>query len=222
MLGYDRFSNSYNRVGRGNLVPNTIILPNLGIKYGICLGERQQPDLKGFWNEFEKTLKLTEQGLLESFAIMVSQSPDSAPYMYQNGTMMDADKCVNSVYEALKHQTLAIGYIGIAEMCTALFGKNHAEDEEVHKFALSVVKRINAYAKEASERNNLNFSCYATPAEGLCHTALKGLRKKYGIIKNVTDRDFLTNSHHVPVWMPVSIFEKLELEAPFCKYPTGG
>ena len=222
MLGYDRFSNSYNRVGRGNLVPNTIILPNLGIKYGICLGERQQPDLKGFWNEFEKTLKLTEQGLLERFAIMVSQSPDSAPYMYQNGTMMDADKCVNSVYEALKHQTLAIGYIGIAEMCTALFGKNHAEDEEVHKFALSVVKRINAYAKEASERNNLNFSCYATPAEGLCHTALKGLRKKYGIIKNVTDRDFLTNSHHVPVWMPVSIFEKLELEAPFCKYPTGG
>lgn len=107
-------------------------------------------------------------------------------------------------------------------MCQALFGKNHAEDEKVHAFALSVVKRIHEYAKEASERNNLNFSCYATPAEGLCHTALKGLRKQYGIIPKVTDKEFLTNSHHVPVWQEISIFKKLEVEAPFCKYPTGG
>ena len=83
---------------------------------------------------------------------------------------------------------------------TALFGKNHAEDEEVHRFALSIVKRINEYAKEATIRNGLNFSCYATPAEGLCYTALKALRKQYGIIPNVTDKEFLTNSHHVPVW----------------------
>lgn len=107
-------------------------------------------------------------------------------------------------------------------MCQALFGKNHAEDKEVHEFALKVVKRINDYAKEATERNQLNFSCYATPAEGLCHTAAKALRAQYGEIKNVTDREFLTNSHHVPVWMEIGIFEKLEIEAPFCKYPTGG
>jgi ribonucleoside-triphosphate reductase len=221
-LGYDRFSKSYNRVGRGNLVPNTMILPKLGIEYGICLGERKTPDLDGFWSAFEDLLMLCEQGLLERFDIMVNQPPEAGPFMYQNGTMKDTDKCVMSNYEALKHGTLAMGYIGIAELCQALFGKNHAEDKEVHAFALSVVKRINEYAKEASERHNLNFSCYATPAEGLCHTALNALRKQYGVIPNVTDHEFLTNSHHVPVWQEVGIFEKLEIEAPFCKYPTGG
>ena len=221
-IGYDRHSNSYKRVGRGNLVPNTMILPKLGIEYGICLGERTEPDLEGFWSAFEDLLMLCEQGLLERFDIMVNQPPEAAPFMYQNGTMMDAQKCRVSNYEALKHGTLAIGYIGIAEMCQALFGKNHAEDEEVRKFALKVVARINEFAKEASERNDLNFSCYATPAEGLCYSALKALRDQYGIIPNITDKEFITNSHHVPVWMPVSIFQKLEIEAPFCKYPTGG
>ena len=222
MLGYDRHSDSYNRVGRGNLVPNTMILPKLGIEYGVCLGKRETPDLDGFWSAFEDLLMLCEQGLLERFDIMVNQPPEAAPFMYQNGTMKDAQSCRMSNYEALKHGTLAMGYIGIAEMCQALFGKNHAEDKEVHEFALSVVRRINEYAKEASERHDLNFSCYATPAEGLCHTALKALRKQYGIIPNVTDHEFLTNSHHVPVWHEIGIFEKLAIEAPFCKYPTGG
>ena len=222
MLGYDRHSDSYNRVGRGNLVPNTMILPKLGIEYGICLGKRETPDLEGFWSAFEDLLMLCEQGLLERFDIMVNQPPEAAPFMYQNGTMKNAQNCRVSNYEALKHGTLAMGYIGVAEMCQALFGKNHAEDENVRKFALKVVQRINEYAKEASERNDLNFSCYATPAEGLCYTALKALRKQYGIIPNVTDHEFLTNSHHVPVWQEISIFDKLAIEAPFCKYPTGG
>ena len=222
MLGYDRHSDSYNRVGRGNLTPNTMILPKLGIEYGICLGKRTEPDLEGFWSAFEDLLMLCEQGLLERFDIMVNQPPEAAPFMYQNGTMKGAKDCRVSNYEALKHGTLAMGYIGIAEMCQALFGKNHAEDKKVHEFALKVVQRINEYAKEASDRHDLNFSCYATPAEGLCHTALKALRKQYGIIPNVTDHEFLTNSHHVPVWHEIGIFEKLEIESPFCKYPTGG
>ncbi len=222
MLGYDRHTKSYNRVGRGNLVPNTMILPKLGIEYGICLGERTEPDLDGFWSAFEDLLMLCEQGLLERFDIMVNQSPEAGPFMYQNGTMKDAQNCRVSNYEALKHGTLAMGYIGIAETCQALFGKSHAEDEKVRQFALNIVRRINEYAKEASERHDLNFSCYATPAEGLCHTAAKALRKQYGIIPNVTDHEFLTNSHHVPVWHEIGIFEKLAIEAPFCKYPTGG
>jgi ribonucleoside-triphosphate reductase len=222
MLGPDRFSKDSNRVGRGNLVPNTMILPKLGIEYGICLGERTQPDLDGFWSAFEDLLMLCEQGLLERFDIMVNQTPEAAPFMYKNGTIKDGKGCKSSVYESLKHGTLAMGYVGIAEMCTALFGKNHAEDPYVHSFALEVVRRINEYAKDASERHDLNFSCYATPAEGLCHTAAKALRKQYGMIKGVTDKDFITNSHHVPVWQEVSIFKKLEIEAPFCKYPTGG
>ena len=222
MLGYDRHGMGYKRVGRGNNVPNTIVLPKLGIEYGICLGKREKPDIEGFWSAFERTLILTEQALLERFAIMVAQHPGAAPFMYENGTIADGQKCENSVYESLKHNTLAIGYIGIAEMCQALFGANHARSKEAHAFALSVVQRINEFAREASDRNDLNFSCYATPAEGLCSTALRALRKQYGVIPGVTDRDYLTNSHHVPVWEEVDIFEKLEIEAPFCKYPTGG
>ena len=222
LVGYDRHGLGYIRQGRGNNVPNTIILPKLGIEYGICLGERDKADLEGFWNAFENALRICERGLLERYEIIKKQSPKSAPFMYQNNTIKDARKCDETVENAVKHNTLAMGYIGIAEMCQALFGKNHAQDEEVHAFALSVVKRINEYALEASERNNLNFSCYATPAEGLCRTALMALRKQYGVIENVTSHEFLTNSHHVPVWEKVSIYDKLRIEAPFCKYPTGG
>lgn len=222
LVGYDRHGLGYIRQGRGNNVPNTIILPKLGIEFGTCLGKRTEPDLKGFWDAFEETLKLCEKGLLERFEIMIEQSPKAAPFMYQNNTIQDAKECKESVYNALKHNTLAIGYIGVAEMCVALFGKNHAEDKRVHEFALSVVKRINEFAAEASERNDLNFSCYATPAEGLCRTALKALREQYGVIENVTSHDFITNSHHVPVYQKISIYDKLRVEAPFCKYPTGG
>ena len=222
LVGYDRHGLGYVRQGRGNNVPNTIILPKLGIEFGICLGKRTEPDLKGFWDAFEETLKLTEKGLLERFEIMIEQSPKAAPFMYQNNTIQGARECKENVYNALKHNTLAIGYIGVAEMCVALFGKNHAEDKKVHEFALSVVKRINEFAAEVSERNDLNFSCYATPAEGLCRTALKALREQYGVIENVTSHDFITNSHHVPVYQKISIYDKLRVEAPFCKYPTGG
>lgn len=222
LVGFDRHGLGYIRQGRGNNVPNTIILPKLGIEFGVCLGKRDKPDLDGFWAAFEETLKLTEKGLLERFEIMVRQSPKSAPFMYQNNTIQDARSCEEDVFNALRHNTLAIGYIGIAEMCQALFGENHVHNKEVHDFALSVVRRINEFAAEASERNNLNFSCYATPAEGLCRTALTALRKQYGVIENVTSHEYLTNSHHVPVWEKVSIQEKLECEAPFCKYPTGG
>lgn len=222
LISYDRHGLGYIRQGRGNNVPNTIILPKLGIEYGICLNKRDKADLDGFWKAFEETLKLTEKGLLERFKIMRRQSPKSAPFMYDNNTIQGAKECEEDVYNALKHNSLAIGYLGVAEMCVALFGKNHAEDKEVHDFALSVVKRINEFAKEASDRNDLNFGCYASPSEGLCHTSVKSLRSQYGVIKNVTSNDFLTNSHHVPVWQKVSIFEKLKIEAPFCKYPTAG
>lgn len=222
MLSYDRHGLGYTRVGRGNNNPITIVLPKLGIDYGICLGKRNQADLNGFWNAFEDILKLVEKAHLERFDIMAKQSPKAAPFMYNNGTIKDTDKCVDNVYNSLKHNTFAIGYIGVAEMCQALFGKDHTEDKEVHAFALSVVKRINEFAKEASERNDLNFSCYATPAEGCCRTLRNTLAQQYGIIPKVTDREYLTNSHHCPVWQKLSIIDKLKIEAPFCQYPTGG
>lgn len=222
MIGYDRHGSGYVRVGRGNNNPITIILPKLGLEYGICLGKRDEADLDGFWKAFEETLLLVEKAHLERFEILKSQSPNAAPFMYDNGTIVDADKCKENVYDALKHNTFAIGYIGVAEMCQALFGRTHAEDASVHAFALKVVERINRFAKECSERNDLNFSCYATPAESLAGTALNLLRSQYGVIDGVTNRDYLTNSHHCPVWYKLSIFDKLRIEAPFCKYATGG
>ena len=222
MIGKDIHGYGYRRVGRGNNCPITIILPKLGIEHGICLNTRQEADLEGFWQHLDEILKLTEKGLLARYEIMKRQSPKAATFMYGNGTIVDADKCIDTVEPALKHNTLAIGYIGIAEMCQALFGKNHANDARVHAFAMKVVARINAFAKEATARNQLNFSCYATPAESLCSTALQNLRRQYGVIENVTSHDWLTNSHHVPVWEKVSIFDKLRIEAPFCKFATGG
>lgn len=222
LTGYDRNGLGYVRVGRGNNTPITIILPKLGIEYGICRGDREAPDLNGFLDAFEDTLRLVEKAHLDRFEIMRKQSPKAAPFMYDNGTIQDADKCQTDVYEALKHGTFAIGFIGIAEMCQALFGKNHAESKEACDFALRLVARIDEFAKEASARNGLNFSCYATPSENLCYTAMKKLQAQYGKIENVTNRAYLTNSFHVPVWMKVSIYEKLRLEAPFTKYCTGG
>lgn len=222
LVGYDRHGLGYIRQGRGNNVPNTIILPKLGIEYGICLGKRDKADLDGFWKALENALKLCEKGLLERYEIIKNQSPKAAPFMYQNHTMKGSRDCTDTVENAVKHNTLGIGLIGVAEMCVALFGKNHAEDKDVHAFALSVVKRIYDYAKEASDRNDLNFGCYFTPAEGLCRTSLKALRDQYGVIKNVTSHEYLTNSVHVPVWQKISIYDKLRVEAPFTKYATSG
>lgn len=222
MIGADVHGLGYSKLGRGNVSPVTIDLPKLGIKHGICLGNTI-PDLDGFWKELDEVLNLTKQALVDRFYHICSQSVKSAPFMYKNGTIIDSENALdNGVYEAMRHGTQAVGYIGIAEMCQALFGKNHAEDEEVHKFALSVIEHMYKYTKQASQECKLNFSLYATPAENLCKTMMDGLRKEFGNIPKVTEKDYLTNSHHVPVWQEISIFDKLKVEAPFCKYPTGG
>lgn len=164
MMGYDRNGLGYSKVGRGNVCPVTMNLPKIGIKHGICLGERDKADLDGFWAELDEVLHLTELALVDRFYHVCNQSVASAKFMYGNGTIADYDKAsYKGIYEAMKHGTLAVGYIGIAEMCQALFGKDHSEDDEVWKFALSVVKHISDFCTEASEKHGLNFSCYATP-----------------------------------------------------------
>lgn len=164
MMGYDRNGLGYSKVGRGNVCPTTINLPKIGIKHGICLGERDTADLDGFWSELDEVLYLTEMSLVDRFYHVCNQSVASAKFMYGNGTVADFDQAsFKGIYEAMKHGTLAVGYIGIAEMCQALFGKDHSEDDEVWKFALSVVKHIYEFCNECSERHGLNFSCYATP-----------------------------------------------------------
>lgn len=222
LIGKDRHGCGYKKIGRGNNNPITIILPKLGIEHGICLGDRDTADIDGFFKSLRETLELVEKAHMDRWQIMKRQSPAAAPFMYRNGTIVDADKCKDDVYEALKHNTFSIGYLGVAEMCRAMFGKSHSEDAEIRKFAVSVVKMIHDFCKEASERNDLNYTCYAAPAESLCRTAITTLRKQYGVIENITSRDYLTNSHHCSVWEDFSIVDKLRIEAEFCKYPTAG
>lgn len=223
MIGYDRHGLGYSKVGRGNICPVTMNLPKIGIKHGICTGEREKPDLDGFWAELDEVLALTETALVDRFYHICAQSTKSASFMYGNGTIADYEKAsYKGVYEAVKHGTLAVGYIGIAEMCQALFGMDHSESKDVWDFAYKVVEHISDFTKAASEKHNLNFSCYASPAESLCKTYAKALKEEFGVIPKVTDREYITNSHHVPVWQNVSIYKKIELEAPFCKFPGGG
>jgi len=213
MIGRDRHGKGYSKTGRGNIVPTTIILPALGIE---CTGN---PEL--FMKELDKTIEVTIQSLLQRYDIITSQKPESAFFMYKNGSIANGSDCIDTVEQAMKHGTLAIGYLGLAEAMTALFGKNHT-DETIGKFALEVVKRIYDAAKGASDKYDRNFGCYATPAENLSYTAMRQLKEKYGVIKGVTDRDYLTNSHHVPVWENVSIQQKIDIEAPFAYYATSG
>lgn len=222
LIGYDINGLGYKRVGRGNIAPCTIILPKLGIEYGICTGKRDKADLDGFWKALDEILEITKISLLDRYELISNQHPKSGEFMYVNGTMKGSEDCTNNVAEAMKHGTLAIGYLGLAEMCQALFGKNHAEDTEVYKFAYSVIEYINQYAKKCTQTTHLNFSCYATPAESLCHTAANMLRKQYGPIYKVCDKEYITNSHHVPVWEHIGIYDKIKLEAPFAKLATGG
>lgn len=225
-MGKDRFNKEqpYNRVGRGNLAPATIIPVALGIKYGICQGKREKPDLDGFRRDFEYLLKKAEESLLIRANLMFNQKMKSAFEMYVN----PAWKCEydydenNSVYEVLKHGTLAVGQLGWAETLVALFGKHHGESKEAEEFLLEMTTRVNKFCEEASDRNNLNFAAYYTPAENLCYTAMNKMVKRFGVIPGVTDHEFLTNSIHVPVFYDIDVFDKLKEEAKFAKLATGG
>lgn len=219
----------YSKVGRGNVIPITINLVKIGIKHGICLGERDKADLKGFWKELDEMLELTRKSLINRFNYICSQSPKSAPFMYKNKTMLGGDyNSKTCIRDVMKHGSLAIGYAGVAEMCQALFGMDHSDNEEVLDFAVSVIKYMSDFAEKSSEEYDLNFGLYASPIESTCGTIVTGnrevigLREEFGIIPNVTDRDWITNSHHVPVWKNIDIFKKLDIESKFTIYPTSG
>lgn len=226
-MGRDRFNHEqpYNRVGRGNLAPHTIVPVALGIKHGICLGKREKPDLDAFRRDFEYLLSKCEESLLIRANIMFNQKMKSAYEMYINKawkTDVEYDD-EKSVYEVLKHGTLAIGQLGWAETLTALFGKHHGESKEAEDFLLEMTRRVNQFCAEASDRNDLNFAAYYTPAENLCYTAMNNLKRQYGdTIKGVTDHDYLTNSIHIPVHYDIDVFDKLAEEAKYANLGTGG
>lgn len=225
-VGKDINGLGWSKGGRGNISPVTINLVDIGIKNGICLGERNKADIEGFWKDLDNMLKLSEKALLDRYEWICSQKAKSGFFLHQNGLMKNTiGRKLNleeDVRESMKHGTLAIGYIGIAETMVAMFGETQTNNDKMYDFAYKIVERIYNFTKECTERNSLNFSCYATPAENCCKTLRNDLVKRYGVIKGVTDKKYITNSHHIPVYDEITIKDKIDKEAPFSKLATGG
>ena len=212
--------------GRGNICPVTIILPTIAME----AKEKCEEETGGKYDEAiltEYFMKLLETKigeakdmLIERFNWICKQPMDSAKFMYENGTMAGYDE-KEGIISALKHGTLAIGLLGMNEAAHALYGTNHFEGlgkELTDKVVGMYVQKC----KEYKEALRLNFAVYYTPAENLCHTALKNFRKKYGIIPGVSDRDYFTNSIHVPVWIEMNPFEKIDIESQWANKGNGG
>ena len=207
--------------GRGNLSFTSINLPRLGIKHGIVSGET---DLDGFFKELEDLMDLIKDQLLERFEIQCSKRIYNFPFLLGQGVWMDSEKLKpnDRLRKVLKHGTLTIGFIGLAECLKALIGKHHGESEEAQELGLKIIGFMRKKLDEYSKEYNLNFSLIATPAEGLSGRFTNIDKAIYGKIKGVTDREYYTNSFHVPVYYNISAVKKIQLEAPYHAFTNGG
>ena len=207
-------TNPQTKDGRGNIAPVTIIMPTLAMR----VKDDSNP-VQGFLNLLDEKINEAKDMLIERYNWIISQNPNSAKFMYENGLMLGYDG--KTIESAMKHGTLAIGQLGLAETLQILIGKDHTTAE-----GMEVAKRIeqlfNNKCKTFKELYRLNFGVYYTPAENLCHTAMKKFKAKYGEIPNVSDKEFFTNSTHVPVWTEISPFEKIDIEAELAKYSNAG
>jgi ribonucleoside-triphosphate reductase len=202
--------------GRGNLSFTSINLPRLGIE--------ANRDFDVFYKKLDNMLDLVSRQLLHRFRIQCSKKGRNYPFLMGQGIWIDSDNLGpdDSVEEVLKHGTLSIGFIGLAETMKALTGKHHGEDEEVRKKAFEIIKHMREFCDKKSVETGLNFTLLATPAEGLSGRFVKIDREKYGKIEGVTDRAYYTNSFHVPVYYPIGAFEKLDIEAPYHELTNAG
>lgn len=207
--------------GRGNLSFTSINLPRIGIKHGLLNGKA---DMKAFFNELEEKMDLVKDQLLERFEIQCSKRIYNFPFLLGQGIWLDSDKLKNNdrLRKVLKHGTLTIGFIGLAECLIALTGKHHGESEEAQKLGLKIVKFMRKKVDEYASEYNLNFSLIATPAEGLSGRFTNIDKAVYGKLKGITDKDYYTNSFHVPVYYNISIAKKLKLEGPYHALTNGG
>ncbi|MBQ9011721.1 MAG: anaerobic ribonucleoside triphosphate reductase [Bacilli bacterium] len=207
--------------GRGNLSFTSINLPRLGIKHGIVSGET---DLDGFFKELEELMDLVKDQLLERFEIQCSRHVYNFPFLLGQGVWMDSEKLKNTdrLRKVLKHGTLTIGFIGLAECLKALIGSHHGESEQAEKLGLKIIGFMRNKTDEYAEKYNLNFSLIATPAEGLSGRFTNIDKAIYGKIKGVTDREYYTNSFHIPVYYNISAARKLKLEGPYHALTNGG
>lgn len=210
--------------GRGNLSFTSINLPRIGIKNGICLKERDKADIDGFYGDLGEMMDLVRDQLLERFEIQCSKRVYNFPFLLASGVWTDGDKLkpTDRLRKILKHGSLTIGFIGLAETLKALIGKHHGESEEAQKLGLEIISFMRKRVDEYSEKYNLNFTLIATPAEGLSGRFVNIDRAIYGKIKGVTDRSYYTNSFHIPVYYNISIKKKIQLEAPYHALTNGG
>ena len=210
--------------GRGNLSFTTVNLVRLGIKYGIALGERDKADMEGFYNELGEVMDSVRDQLLERFEVQCNKRCYNFPFLLGQGVWTNGEKLkpTDRLRKVWKHGTLSTGFIGLAECLKALTGKHHGESEESQKLGLEIIGFMRNRCNENCKKYNLNFTCIATPAEGLSGRFTNIDRAIYGKIKGVTDREYYTNSFHVPVYYKISIHDKLYKEAPYHDLTNGG
>lgn len=210
--------------GRGNLSFTTINLPRLGIKYGISLKERDKADMKGFYNELGEIMDKVRDQLLERFEVQCGKHSYNFPFLLGQGVWTNGEKLkpTDRLRKVWKHGSLSTGFIGLAECLKALTGEHHGESKASQKLGLEIIKFMRNRCDENSAKYNLNFTCLATPAEGLSGRFTSIDKAIYGKIKGVTDREYYTNSFHVPVYYNISITDKIKTEAPYHELTNGG
>ena len=203
--------------GRGNNSFTTINLVRLGIKHGIALKERKEADWTGFYKDLDDLMDLCRDQLLERYEFQANQHVRNFPFLMGEGNWFGSEKLKpnDTLREVIKHGSLSIGFIGLAEALVAMIGKHHGESEEARELGLDIITHMSKRCDEYAKKYHLNFGLIGTPAEGLSGRFTKIDRKEFGTIKGVTDRDYYTNSFHVPVYYPISAFEKIEIEAPY-------
>jgi len=194
---------------RGNLSFTSINLPRLALE--------SRGDEALFYEKLHAMLELTAQQLLDRFEIQASKHVRNFPFLMGQGVWLDSDKLTteDELREVLKHGTLSIGFIGLAETLTALYGGHHGQSEEMQNKGLAIIRFMREFIDKKSQEMKMNFTLLATPAEGLSGRFLRMDQKRYGKIPAVTDREYYTNSFHIPVWYPISAYDKIRLEGPY-------
>ncbi len=202
--------------GRGNLSFTTINLPRLGIK--------AQRNIGTFFDSLDEMMDLCIAQLMHRFRIQCQKKVKNFPFLMGQGIWLDSDKLTedDTLEKVLRHGTLSVGFIGLAECLKVLIGKHHGESDEARDLGLEIITRMRRRMDEETKRTGLNFSLLATPAEGLSGRFVKMDKKRFGTIAGVTDRDYYTNSFHVPVYYPINAFEKIKIEAPYHNLTNAG